>query len=67
MVMRQLRGETSTFETLVDESEDQTIGVYDDEYEWEEWMGWEGAGIRDQIKGMDDQDWEEWTKGRSWD
>ncbi|PWA82461.1 dnaJ domain-containing protein [Artemisia annua] len=48
MVMSDLRGETSATE-LEDEPLDETMrGMEDPDWDmWEEWMGWEGAGIRD--------------------
>ncbi|GKA44748.1 chaperone protein DnaJ 8, chloroplastic-like protein [Tanacetum coccineum] len=48
MVMSDLRGETSATE-LEDEQLDETMrGMGDPDWDmWEEWMGWEGAGIRD--------------------
>ncbi|KAH6819565.1 Chaperone DnaJ-domain superfamily protein [Perilla frutescens var. frutescens] len=50
IVMSNLRGETSTpqMEAYEDYDEDAMRGVNDQDWElWEEWMGWEGAGIRD--------------------
>ncbi|KAI7746861.1 hypothetical protein M8C21_016318 [Ambrosia artemisiifolia] len=48
IVMSNLRGETSVGE-IDDEPLDETMrGMNDPDWElWEEWMGWEGAGIRD--------------------
>ncbi|XP_076915219.1 chaperone protein dnaJ 8, chloroplastic-like [Bidens hawaiensis] len=48
MVMNDLRGETSVGE-VDDGPLDETMrGMNDPDWElWEEWMGWEGAGIRD--------------------
>lgn len=54
MLMSNLREkETSDlYETYdasyVDHGDDAMRGMYDPDYDmWEEWMGWEGAGIRD--------------------
>ncbi|KAL5698990.1 hypothetical protein ACHQM5_029957 [Ranunculus cassubicifolius] len=34
--------------SYVDNGDDSMRGMYDPDYDmWEEWMGWEGAGIRD--------------------
>ncbi|KAB2611561.1 chaperone protein dnaJ 8 [Pyrus ussuriensis x Pyrus communis] len=52
IVMSDLRGETTTpsqmYETY-DEGDDEPMrGMNDPDWDmWEEWMGWEGAGIRD--------------------
>ncbi|KAK6912300.1 DnaJ domain [Dillenia turbinata] len=50
-VMNNLRGETSTsvYEERYNEDEDEALrGMNDPDWDlWEEWMGWEGAGIRD--------------------
>ncbi|KAL3819128.1 hypothetical protein ACJIZ3_005033 [Penstemon smallii] len=52
IVMSDLRGETSRsememYEEEYDENEPMR-GLNDQDWElWEEWMGWEGAGIRD--------------------
>lgn len=47
LVMSNLRGETSSGVDMYDEDEAMR-GVNDQDWElWEEWMGWEGAGIRD--------------------
>ncbi|KAL8226102.1 hypothetical protein R6Q57_018659 [Mikania cordata] len=48
MVMGDLRGETSVGENEMDDGplEETTKGMNDPDWEmWEEWMGWEGAGI----------------------
>lgn len=49
LVMSNLRGEASGVEMYQDYDEDEAMrGVNDQDWElWEEWMGWEGAGIRD--------------------
>ncbi|KAK1413141.1 hypothetical protein QVD17_34908 [Tagetes erecta] len=49
MVMSDLRGEASGGEMDDDGPLDETMrGMNDPDWElWEEWMGWEGAGIRD--------------------
>lgn len=48
MVMSDLRGETSVPETDDGPLDDTMRGVDDPDWDlWEEWMGWEGAGIRD--------------------
>ena len=53
MVMSNLRDETSVAEMEYYGSSDAGIdepmrGMEDPEWDmWEEWMGWEGAGIRD--------------------
>ncbi|XP_060168249.1 chaperone protein dnaJ 8, chloroplastic-like isoform X2 [Lycium barbarum] len=50
-VMSNLRGETKSaeiFEEFADDDYDSMRGVNDPDWDmWEEWMGWEGAGIRD--------------------
>lgn len=47
LVMSNLRGEASSGVEMYDEDEAMR-GVNDQDWElWEEWMGWEGAGIRD--------------------
>lgn len=49
MVMNNLRGISTPIETY-DESyaEEPMRGMEDPDWDmWEEWMGWEGAGIRD--------------------
>lgn len=50
-VMSNLRGETKSteiFEEYDDDDDEFMRGVNDPDYDmWEEWMGWEGAGIRD--------------------
>ncbi|KAD6118779.1 hypothetical protein E3N88_10050 [Mikania micrantha] len=49
-VMSDLRGETSVGENEMDDGplDETTKGMNDPDWEmWEEWMGWEGAGIRD--------------------
>ncbi|XP_057787826.1 chaperone protein dnaJ 8, chloroplastic [Salvia miltiorrhiza] len=48
IVMSNLRGETGA-EMYQDYDEDDAMrGINDQDWElWEEWMGWEGAGIRD--------------------
>ncbi|KAF7814530.1 Chaperone protein dnaJ 8, chloroplastic [Senna tora] len=53
VVMANLRGESSNatqlYETYEDEGVDEPMrGMEDPDWDmWEEWMGWEGAGIRD--------------------
>ncbi|KAI3737505.1 hypothetical protein L2E82_27509 [Cichorium intybus] len=48
IVMSSLRGETSIEETENGPSDDTMRGMEDPDWDmWEEWMGWEGAGIRD--------------------
>ncbi|CAJ1951447.1 unnamed protein product [Sphenostylis stenocarpa] len=52
IVMASLRGETNTtetYETYYDSDMDEPMrGMNDPDWDmWEEWMGWEGAGIRD--------------------
>ncbi|KAK6912321.1 DnaJ domain [Dillenia turbinata] len=51
IVMSNLRGETSTglYEETYNDYEDESFrGMNDPDWDlWEEWMGWEGAGIRD--------------------
>lgn len=52
IVMSNLRGESTTtpemFETYDEGDDEQMRGMYDPDWDmWEEWMGWEGAGIRD--------------------
>uniref|UniRef100_A0A5B6YTF8 Putative DnaJ protein n=1 Tax=Davidia involucrata TaxID=16924 RepID=A0A5B6YTF8_DAVIN len=53
IVMSNLRGESTTLEMESYEPYDAGInepmrGMYDPDWDmWEEWMGWEGAGIRD--------------------
>ncbi|KAK9684273.1 hypothetical protein RND81_10G198200 [Saponaria officinalis] len=48
MVMSSLRGEATIQEEANSESEESFRGMHDSEWDmWEEWMGWEGAGIRD--------------------
>lgn len=51
IVMSNLRGETSALEMETNEyyDEDEPMrGMDDQDWDmWEEWMGWEGAGIRD--------------------
>ncbi|KAI9162239.1 hypothetical protein LWI28_025236 [Acer negundo] len=48
-VMSSLREEPSVEEIIYEPyDEDQMTGVNDPDWDmWEEWMGWEGAGIRD--------------------
>ncbi|KAK8641709.1 hypothetical protein V6N13_011087 [Hibiscus sabdariffa] len=47
-VMSQLRGETKAAEAYEEEIDEAMRGMEDSDYDlWEEWMGWEGAGIRD--------------------
>ena len=50
-VMSNLRGESNVSETyeVYDEGNDESFrGMNDPDWDyWEEWMGWEGAGIRD--------------------
>uniref|UniRef100_M1CRS6 DnaJ protein n=2 Tax=Solanum TaxID=4107 RepID=M1CRS6_SOLTU len=50
--MSNLRGETKSAEMEIyeeyDDDDESMRGVNDPDYDmWEEWMGWEGAGIRD--------------------
>ncbi|KAL0554642.1 hypothetical protein IC582_008568 [Cucumis melo] len=52
IVMNNLRGISTpieTYETIYDEGIDEPMrGMGDPDWDlWEEWMGWEGAGIRD--------------------
>lgn len=53
IVMSNLREESTTQDMYEQYEYDQGIdepmrGMYDSDYDmWEEWMGWEGAGIRD--------------------
>lgn len=53
VVMSNLRGETRAELEMVDEYDDSSNdesmrGMYEPDWDlWEEWMGWEGAGIRD--------------------
>ncbi|XP_070003907.1 chaperone protein dnaJ 8, chloroplastic-like isoform X2 [Nicotiana sylvestris] len=51
VVMSNLRGETKRAEMEIYEEyddDDSMRGVNDPDWDmWEEWMGWEGAGIRD--------------------
>ncbi|XP_054783321.1 chaperone protein dnaJ 8, chloroplastic-like [Prosopis cineraria] len=51
VVMANLRGEPITkggCESYDESDDDQMRGVNDSDWDmWEEWMGWEGAGIRD--------------------
>ncbi|KAL4334805.1 hypothetical protein GQ457_07G032770 [Hibiscus cannabinus] len=48
IVMSQLRGETKAAEAYEEEIDEPMRGMEDSDYDlWEEWMGWEGAGIRD--------------------
>ncbi|KAF8400507.1 hypothetical protein HHK36_013805 [Tetracentron sinense] len=53
VVMSNLRGESTSsdlYETYDNRNEDDETmrGMYDPDWDmWEEWMGWEGAGIRD--------------------
>ncbi|TXG69467.1 hypothetical protein EZV62_004402 [Acer yangbiense] len=48
-VMSSLREESSVAEIIYEPYDDgQMTGVNDPDWDmWEEWMGWEGAGIRD--------------------
>jgi len=51
-VMASLRGEsneTVSYESFFDDAVDEPMrGMNDSDWDlWEEWMGWEGAGIRD--------------------
>lgn len=48
-VMSNLRGEAKSVEIFEEDDDDEfTRGMNDPDYDmWEEWMGWEGAGIRD--------------------
>lgn len=50
-VMSNLRGETTTqdmFEPFDQGGDEPMRGMDDSDWDmWEEWMGWEGAGIRD--------------------
>lgn len=50
--MSNLRGETRAELEMInddDSSNDESMrGMYEPDWDlWEEWMGWEGAGIRD--------------------
>ncbi|GMI91930.1 translocon at the outer envelope membrane of chloroplasts 12, DNA J protein C22 [Hibiscus trionum] len=46
--MSQLRGETKAAEAYEEEIDDAMRGMEESDWDmWEEWMGWEGAGIRD--------------------
>ncbi|XP_074316564.1 chaperone protein dnaJ 8, chloroplastic [Silene latifolia] len=49
MVMSSLRGEATIQQEEANcDSDDSFRGMHDSEWDmWEEWMGWEGAGIRD--------------------
>ncbi|XP_010537854.1 PREDICTED: chaperone protein dnaJ 8, chloroplastic [Tarenaya hassleriana] len=51
IVMRQIRGqmeEAEEFEAFDGGADEGFTGMNDPDYDmWEEWMGWEGAGIRD--------------------
>jgi len=52
IVIARLRGESSateTYESIYDNDNDESLrGMNDPDWDmWEEWMGWEGAGIRD--------------------
>lgn len=49
MVMDNLRGESSAPQMYEYYDEDEQMrGMHDQDWDlWEEWMGWEGAGIRD--------------------
>ncbi|PSS07570.1 Chaperone protein dnaJ 8 like [Actinidia chinensis var. chinensis] len=50
IVMRSLRGESSAVPVIEAEPYDAEAvrAMYDSDFDmWEEWMGWEGAGIRD--------------------
>ncbi|XP_049393929.1 chaperone protein dnaJ 8, chloroplastic [Solanum stenotomum] len=52
VVMSNLRGETRAELEMIeeyDDSNDESMrGMYEPDWDlWEEWMGWEGAGIRD--------------------
>ncbi|XP_021911577.1 chaperone protein dnaJ 8, chloroplastic [Carica papaya] len=48
IVMSSLRGETDETEMMYDDGDESMRGMNDPDWElWEEWMGWEGAGIRD--------------------
>ncbi|KAI4355844.1 hypothetical protein L6164_004579 [Bauhinia variegata] len=48
IVMANLRGESNATETYDAGMDEPMRGMNDPDYElWEEWMGWEGAGIRD--------------------
>ncbi|KAL4559866.1 hypothetical protein LXL04_032012 [Taraxacum kok-saghyz] len=48
IVMSNLRGETSVEETNDGPLDETMKGMEDSDWDmWEEWMGWEGAGIRD--------------------
>lgn len=50
-VMSNLRGESMAseiYESYDEGVDDSMRGMYDPDWDmWEEWMGWEGAGIRD--------------------
>ncbi|KAF5177804.1 Chaperone protein dnaj 8 protein [Thalictrum thalictroides] len=55
ILMNNLREESETSniyntydQSYADDGDDSMRGMYDPDYDlWEEWMGWEGAGIRD--------------------
>jgi len=51
VVMSNLRGESMAsqmYESYDEGNDDSVRGMYDPDWDmWEEWMGWEGAGIRD--------------------
>lgn len=51
IVMSNLRGEINTPEMEINDHYDENElmrGMNDQDWDlWEEWMGWEGAGIRD--------------------
>ncbi|KAK4350173.1 hypothetical protein RND71_029486 [Anisodus tanguticus] len=49
VVMSNLRGETSAEMEMIEEYDDESMrGMNEPDWDlWEEWMGWEGAGIRD--------------------
>ncbi|KAJ8553564.1 hypothetical protein K7X08_024242 [Anisodus acutangulus] len=49
VVMSNLRGETRAEMEMIEEYDDESMrGMNEPDWDlWEEWMGWEGAGIRD--------------------
>ncbi|XP_040949578.1 chaperone protein dnaJ 8, chloroplastic isoform X2 [Gossypium hirsutum] len=48
ILMSRLRGETKAAEVYEEEIDEPMRGMDDSDWDlWEEWMGWEGAGIRD--------------------
>lgn len=47
ILMSRLRGEPKAAEVYEEEIDEPMRGMDSDWDLWEEWMGWEGAGIRD--------------------